>query len=172
MSDRALGEILAHLEECPDLCEVDYSAVQPDLSADDLVYLLVAIRDARAAYATLYDVVQKELLANMGEKQIVVDGVGEVEVKHATKRTQWDHEQLIPAVVGRLADEPGMFFDPDDGVLLPFQTIGHNVARRLRECVSFGAGKVTGLREVGIDPSEYCVEEYGKAQIKLPKREL
>lgn len=162
-----LARIVQHLAECPGDLEGEFVEAQ-ETEPEPIAVVLAAIRRCRADLAEFADEVEKALLAVMGEKNLEVPGVGLVEVKKATRRTQWQHDDLLAAVVARLADEPGVFFDPEDGVFLPSQTIGHNIARRLRECVSFGAGKVTGLRALGIDPSEYCTEDEGRYAIKMP----
>lgn len=166
-----LAVVVQALTEFAEEMHADYIVAEPH-TPEALAIVLVAIRECRAELANLYDHVERDLLSVMDEKKMVVEGVGEIEVKHATRRTKWEHETLIPAILSRLADEPGVFFDPDDGTFLPNQTVGANVARRLNECVSFGGGKVTGLRAIGLDPDEFCETDYGKAQIKLPARQL
>jgi hypothetical protein len=99
----------------------------------------------------------------------VVEGLGEVEIKRRTKRTAWRHDELLPVVVARIMDEPTTLYD-DDGTLLPYAQIGHNVASRLRECIGLGAGKVTGLRAMGIQPDEFCKEEADGYAVQLPPR--
>lgn len=168
-----LAEIVQSLTEMPDDLLADYVTVTAtdEIPPEALAVVLVAIRECRMQLASLSSTIERDLLQIM-PKKLIVAGVGEVEAKRTSSRTAWDYETLIPAIVGRVADEPGMFFDPEDGTQLPYQTIGHNIARRLRECVSFSGGKVTGLRALGIDPSEYCHETWGDAQVKLPARQL
>lgn len=172
----SLATLVQSLTEYAHEATTDYAIAcedeEPINNPEALAIVLVAIRECRAELANLYDVVERDCLGEMGEKRMLVGGVGEVEVKHATTRTAWEYDSLVPAIVARLADEPGVFYDPKDGVFLPSATIGANVARRLRECLSISGGKVTGLRALGIDPDEYCHTEHGKAQIKLPKRTL
>ena len=153
----------------PDAMETAYT---PSDITEDFVHLLAALRDARASLATFADRVERDLLAVMGERSITVEGVGLVEAKKSVRRTKWDHDSLVASIVSRLADEPDVFFDPEDGVLLPHARIGHNVARRMRECISFGAGKVTGMRAIGLSPDEFCEEDESHWSVKLPSRSL
>jgi len=53
-----------------------------------------------------------------------------------------------------------------------FEREAHAVARVLRDCVSFGAGKVTGLRARGITPDEFCQETVDGYSVVLPPRSI
>lgn len=141
-------------------------------SADDLALLLDAVRQCRAELASFATEAEKVLLSEMGERSIEVMGLGLVEAKKSIRRTGWKHDELIAAVVARVADEPGVFFNVEDGALLPFATIGHNVAARLRACIGFGAGKVTGLKAIGLQPDEFCTQDDGAWSVKLPGRDV
>lgn len=167
----SLATLVQALTEFAEDCETDFDKRESDDPAA-LAVVLAAVREARAGLAEFAAEVERVLLAEMGEKAIEVEGLGLVEAKRSVRRTGWDHETLIPHVVARLADEPGVFFDPDDATLLPYATIGHNVARRLKECISFGAGKVTGLRAIGLDPDEYCSADEAHWSVRLPARQL
>ena len=48
---------------------------------------------------------------------------------------------------------------------------GWEAAQALRECISFGAGKVTGLRARGLQPDEYCKETPDGWSVQLPPRD-
>lgn len=136
---------------------------------DDIARLMVNIRDLRASLRDTLTELEHEFVASMnGDKKLEVDGLGEFAVKRKTSRTGWDHDALISAVVARIVDEPSMVWDPTTGEMLPPNAIGANVARRLRDAISFGAGKVTGLRALGLDPDEYCHEEDAGYGVQLP----
>jgi hypothetical protein len=141
------------------------------VNAEALAFLLAAIRDCRQDLAALYKRIETDLMNEAGEKRFVVEGGGEVEIKHTTKRTQWRHSDLLAAVIARVMDEPATIYDQETGELLPYMTIGHNVTERLRDCVSLGAGKVTGIRAIGLQPDEFCHEEDGGYSVKLWPRE-
>lgn len=157
---QTLTELVAHL---------DYTPVE---TAEEGALVLAAIRDCRADLAVLHDEVTKDLCAVAGEKSFEVDGLGLVEIRQSRRRTQWRKDELIPAVIARIADEPGVVFDRETGERLPPHQLAHNVAVRLGECVSFGAGKVTGLRGIGLEPDEFCVEDEAAWSVKLPGRAL
>jgi hypothetical protein len=149
--------------------DAEYHALEEPLPPEALSIMLAAIRDCRAGLNVLYQRVEADLLLTAGEKRFVVEGMGEVQIKRKTKRTQWDHDRLLAAVIARVMDEPATIFDEETGELLPYVTIGHNVGRRIRECVSLGAGKVTGIRAIGLSPDEFCVEEVEGYSVALPK---
>jgi hypothetical protein len=86
---------------------------------------------------------------------------GRVEVKPSVQRTKWDHESLWAQVTARGRDERQV--DKDTGEVL--ESEGEAVARTLRACVGQGPWKVTGLREIGLDPDEYCEKSYGAPKV-------
>jgi len=143
------------------------------LSADECAHVMAAVRDARADLADLGRLVEQLFVAQVGNaRHYVVEGLGELEIRRATKRTRWRHDALLAAVIARVMDEPATIYDPATGELLPYTQIGHNVTARLRECVSFGAGKVTGIRAIGLQPDEFCDEEPGAKSVQLPPRQI
>ena len=139
-------------------------------SRDELVTLLVYIRDLRADLAALAKAVECELMPLAGEKQFVVPNIGEVTIRKQTRRTGWKHDLLLPVLIARIMDEPETIFDRETGELLPYVQIGHNLTRRLRECVSFGAGKVTGLKAIGLDEEDFCTVTPDGYGVELPPR--
>lgn len=161
---QALSDIAAELE-----AEYD-SGVDDELpTAEKLGVVLCALRDCRADLAVLAKKVEGGFLSMAGERYIVVDGYGEFQAQKKTKRTKWQWDTLVPAVISRVMDEPGTIYD-DDGTLLPYATIGHNVAAKLHDCIGFSAGKVTGLRAIGLQSDEFCTETPDGWSVKLPKR--
>ena len=144
-----------------------------NLGADESAHIMAAVRDARADLADLGHLAEQLFLVRVGNaRHYVVEGLGELEIRRATKRTRWRHDELLSAVIARVMDEPATIYDPFTGELLPYTQIGHNVTGRLRECVSFGAGKVTGIRAIGLQPDEFCEEEPGAMSVQLPPRQL
>lgn len=149
--------------------ELEYNETG-DLSQEALTVLVAAVRDCRAGLDVLGKRIEQDLIHNAGTKRFVVEGIGEVEIKKSTKRTAWQWDDLLSAVISRVMDEPATLYD-GDGTLLPYVQIGYNLGAKLRECVGMNYGKVTGLRALGIDPGEYCTEEDDGWSVKLPKRE-
>jgi hypothetical protein len=133
------------------------------------------LRDASPQVLAIYIKQGRELIANfrtfvetleqryaeVGPKQVTYTGVGNVEVKRATSRTQWDHEGLWAKVAAMALDERKV--DPDTG---EFEREAEVVARVLRDCAT-PSWKVTGLRAHGIDPEEYCSTAYGKPSVVI-----
>lgn len=144
---------------------------EPNKSRAASVLMLIGIRDLRQDLASLAHDIEAALVED-APRHMMIEGVGEIEVKTATRRTGWQHDALVAQVVARAIDEPGTIYDPETGELLPYAAIGANIAARLRDCVSFGAGKLTGLRSVGLDPDEFCRVEESHRQVVLPRREL
>ena len=136
-------------------------------SPEDLALILADLRDLKSTAGEVYSQVEHTLLGVMGEKQVEVAGLGVVEIKRRTKRTAWRHDELIPVVVARALDERRV--DEETG---EFEREAHAVARVLRDCVSFGAGKVTGLRARGITPDEFCQETVDGYSVVLPPRSI
>jgi hypothetical protein len=129
-----------------------------------LTYVLAAIRDCRADLAALYAKVELMLLAAAGERRFLVDGLGEVEIRRSTKRTQWDSEALTRRLVAMARDE--RILDEKTGEYEPPEEA---VARVLSECVR-PSWRVTPLRARHIDETEYCTVEEGAYSVQLPPR--
>lgn len=149
-----------------DYNDADHHVFDPDTYA----IILAAIRDCRADLAALAKQVEGELLVASGEKRFVVEGLGEFEIRKNIKRTGWQHDDLLTVLLARIADEPGVWCDIETGEKNPPVEIGRRITQRLRECVSFGNGKVTGLRAIGLQPDEFCKEEPDGYSVKLPPR--
>lgn len=130
----------------------------------DGVFLLAALRDMKQDLARVYEATEKHLLSLMGDKKMEVDGIGLVEVKRRTKRTQWRHDELWPVVVARALDE--RLLDEETG---EYESAAEVVSRVLRDCMS-PSWKVTGLRARGIQPDEFCTEEQEGYSVVLPSR--
>lgn len=145
---------------------------ETDTSLDETAFLLQAARAHRAAMRDVELLLEQRLVRLAGtDRKPVVEGLGQVEIRRKTKRLAWRHDEMIPAVVSRIVDERDVLWDPESGSMLPPAQIGANVTARLRECVSFGAGKVTGLRALGLQPDEFCREEPDGVSVQLPARD-
>lgn len=131
-----------------------------------VAYVLARLRDIKQDAARAYDEVERHLLSIAGEKSYEIDGLGVVEIKGSPKRSAWRHDELIPVIVARALDERQK--DPETGEILEREA--EAVARVMRECIGFGAGKVTGLRARGIQPDEFCTESEMTYSVKLPPR--
>jgi hypothetical protein len=153
-------EIAAVLEELA--CVVDAC-----VDRDTLVKLRWNLREARVHLDEVAAAADQHLLAEAGERTFDVPGIGRVEIKVKKKRTGWRHDELVPALVAKAREE--RLLNSETGDVEPE---GVTVARVLRDCISFGAGKVTGLRRRGFQPDEWCNEEPDGWQVVLPPREV
>lgn len=133
---------------------------------EDYVRLLVAIRETRSNLSTLTHRIERELLAVMGDRRFVVEGVGEVICRKATKRTKWDHHALMMRVVARALDE--RILDASSG---EYESEGSAVARVMEACARPN-WRVTALRELGIDPDEWCEVDEDAWSVQLPGRDI
>ncbi len=146
-------------------------------SQDELVRMLDEIRTAREELETTFHAIEKVLIAkrlaqhpNGGIPALNVEGLhGPAEFHRKVSRTQWRKEELIPVVVSRLIDEPGVVWDAD-GERLPVAESAQRFTDRLGDCIGWGAPKVTGLRAIGLDPAEWSNEEWGSVSVQLPPR--
>lgn len=152
----AVGDAVAALE---DLALV----VGHLVDRDRLAATLVDVRDVKKLAADVYSTVETALVSEAGEKSFDVPSLGRFEVRKKTKRSGWRHDELVPVLVAKANEERRL--NTESGEV---ETEGHAVARVLRACISFGAGKVTGLRERGLQVDEWCNEEDDGYAVMLP----
>lgn len=142
--------------------------LQTELAAtddrDELVRLLVYIRDLRADLAMVAKDAERELLARAGERRWVVEGTGEVAVRKATKRSHWDNDGLTRCLVALALDE--RIVDVETG---EYEPAWEAVARVLSEC-SRPSWRVTPLRARGLAVDEFCSETDQGWSVELPPR--
>ncbi len=150
LARRTIGEGLTQLVD---------EAIGSDDPAE-VARALAALRDLKADAATVFADVEQHLLACMGERTLEVPGLGLFESKRKTKRTGWDHDALVKDVIART-----------DGCAISGLPDAEETAAALRECISFGAGKATGLRARGLQPDEYCSETPDGYSVQLPPRD-
>lgn len=131
---------------------------------------LIALRDLKATVAAAYAEVEALALSVMGDKKVEVPGVGLVESKKKAARSKWEHDDLFKHVVARIADEE-LLTDPETGERRPPAAVAAEVVNRLRDVMS-PSWKVTGLRDLGIDETEFCNVRDDGYSLALPPREL
>ena len=134
-----------------------------------LAGVLADLRDHRQDVARVYDEIEQWVIHQAGDRRIEVPNLGVVEIKSSVRRTGWMHDDLFRSVIARLADEPGVFYDPEEGCLLPTSQMASNVVSVLREVLS-PSWKVTGLRKIGLDPDEYAQVDEKHWNVQLPPR--
>ena len=153
-----LTTLLALLDELDRLVDVQ-------VDRDSLAALLVGLRDVKTSAARVFANAERALLSEAGEKTFDVAGLGRFEAKKSIKRSAWRFDELVPVLVAKANEE--RHYDANTGTV---EGEGEAVARVLRDCVSFGYGKVTGLRARGIDVDEWCQVDGEAWSIVLPKR--
>lgn len=134
-------------------------------AADEVALLLAALRDAKQAVAECFDKVESYLTAcrptvvntKTGEikpvREMLVVGLGTVEFKSSTRRTDWRNDDLWRDVVKHAKDNDG------DPIAL------------LSECAR-PSWRVGPLRAIGLNPADYCVEELEAVKPVLPPRDI
>ena len=163
--DHTTGEILDDTIELARqqlgvaITELHHEALLAD-DPKDLARALAVTRDAKADLAVVFRDIEDRLTGHWPDEAdaVVVDGLGVFGLHRRTKRTGWDHDSLIADIVATVdtTDNP----DPTSAVVAA-----------LRACISFGAGKVTGLRARGLQPDEYCQETDGGLTVEMPPRD-
>lgn len=134
------------------------------IDRDEMVRMLVEIRDFRSDLAAFAKDVERELLARAGERRWVVEELGEVAVRKNTKRSRWDNEGLTAKVVALALDE--RVLDESTG---EYESAHAAVARVLSEC-SRPSWRLTPLRARNVQIDEYCEQEDAGWSVELPPR--
>lgn len=168
--DHTTGEILEDTIELARrqlgvaVTELHHEALIADQPAD-LARALAILRDLKQDAATIYAEIEQRYLDSLPDyrDRVEVPGLGLVETHRRTKRKAWDMDAVVVDVLDATANEVGVETTAD---LDPWVAV-----RALRECISFGAGKVTGLRARGLQPDEYCQETPDGWSVQLPPRD-
>lgn len=137
---------------------------------DTLVWLVSDLNLHKKMTGDCADEVKKAVFPLAGERQFDVPNLGRVEVKKSRTYTKWQHDEVFRAVIARLADEPGVFYDPESGERLPPSQMAANVVGALRDVLS-PSWKLAGLRNLGLDESEFCEVKENGWSLKLPSRQ-
>lgn len=99
------------------------------------------------------DEVETHLLAVMdghAETKVDIDGMRFTR-KATRKRKAWKWDELFTHLTPAIRHKPRLLHD--DGEV---EDDTARAVRILRDCLSLSAGKVTGLRDIGLDPDEFC----------------
>lgn len=167
--DHTTGEILEDTIEIARrqlgtaITELHHEALLADDPAD-LARALACARDFKADLATVYKDIEDRLIGSWPEHgDLEVPTLGLFGLHRRTKRTGWDHDALVADVLDAAATDVGV---ETTGDLDPWIAVA-----ALRKAISFGAGKVTALRQLGLQPDEYCREEHDGMTVELPPRD-
>lgn len=159
MTDDTIEQARRDLGQTVTFLAAETARLTDDTDIPDLARALCVIRDTRQDLATIAADCEQQMLALMGDRRVEVVGLGVFESHRRIKRTGWDHDALVHDVLDTV----------DIGAGLPAEAF--DIVAALRECISFGAGKVTGLRARGLTPDEYCQETPDGWSIQLPPRD-
>ncbi len=132
-----------------------------DLSLDELdpkdteLIAYAMIEEARKNLGLVASLLEKKLVKVM-PRDYTQDGVGTWEKRKKTNRTSWDREELVRDVLD------SRLFDPitgEDKYPSPLDKVCH--------VWNLGAPRTTALRELGLDPDEYCTSEDAGFSLRL-----
>lgn len=137
-----------------------HAAGDLDVDIDGAAYLLDMARTARAHVSAVEQALTEHIAGLWRERRdpspVEVPGLGLVGVKYGAERKQWDHEGLTAAVVdSNLAAVDGQIPDP------------FTVARWVTAAAAPSYWRTGVLRDLDIDPDEYCTRLKGRASVVI-----
>jgi hypothetical protein len=153
----ALAELFANADDwvLERVQEFDPRPRLAHLTLESAARLLVLVRAAKAALAVGEGDLQRHVAELMGNKQVEVPGLGVLVKHYAGSRKGWDHESCRRAVVARLADElPYAGAVDANGERVPTAAMVSGVLDEWAKVCGY-QWKVTGLRDLGLDPDLY-----------------
>lgn len=122
------------------------------------------IRPLLADLKSVTEAIEADLAALMPTKTVEIPGVGVLERRKGQDRKAWDWPELLPLLIR-------MYVDPDGTGEMPGPA---EVIDRMRELIVDVIGvtpskspKVRPLREMGIDPDEFCESKPGRVSVQL-----
>lgn len=131
-----------------------------DALAIGLAQLEPILRDLR----DLARAIEDDVARLMPAKTVEVPGLGMVERRRGTDRKSWDWEGLLPTLIRLVVDPDGTGEMPDAG----------EVVSRMRALISEVIGvtpskgpRVRQLRELGLDPDEWCESSPGRVSVQI-----
>lgn len=131
---------------------------------ETLIYGLVQLLPLVKDLSELARAVKQDIAATMPSRWVEIEGVGRVERKPDNRRSDWDWDQLLPRLIR-------MYVDPDGNGALPEPA---EVMDRMRELIVDVIGvtpskgpRVTPLREMGLDPDEWCSVTRDKHTVQI-----
>jgi len=131
-------------------------------SAENAVALLAFVRHVRTRLGDAEEELVRFLADVLPWGQTTgFDGIGAATVRGGSTRTRWKHDELIPKVAERIADEMGYPVGPI-----------REVIDRWLSCASpsWKLGKAedgSGIRGLGLDPDEFCEKTPGPPRVDL-----
>lgn len=132
-------------------------------TVDDLAALLHQCRDARRALTDLEHLVEDTLASKLTDKRTELDGMV-LEMRGGNVRKKWDSERLLSEVLRRGIDPDGTGVLPEPAELL--ERARSVVARCVPVTPSLG-WRVGALRDLGLDPDEWCETTPGRKSVQI-----
>lgn len=119
-----------------------------------------ALEDANRVLAMIRGDLARRIGDELPEKQWTIEGLGTVERHYRKSRTEWRKDELLRDVLDvRIVDEQTgelRFATPLEKVLYVW---------------NLPAPRTTALRELGLDPDDYCHAEPGGVNLQLHRTE-
>lgn len=104
-----------------------------------------------------------QVLAGHGQYRLRVDDLPPV-VRYTPKdRKEWRRDEII-SVLRRLVPDTDRLMSPVTGEV---EGDAEVLLRLVQDCISLGAGKVTGLRKHGLDPDEFSTTTPGVERLRI-----
>lgn len=131
-----------------------------DLPLAELVAWYVAVDSLAKDVATFKDGISQALYEAMPTSTMVVEGVGVLERKSGAKRKNYDGALLLSNLASRLSDEAINLRGPD-GETPPLAAVVEMTANTVAAATgatapSFAGWRSGKLKELGINPNDYC----------------
>jgi hypothetical protein len=145
---RLILETAQHIEGLA--YDYEPETIEPDLVA--WAMLEEANRALSAARTALAD----KLARALPDKRVTVEGVGTFEMHAGKKRTKWDKEALLSAVLD------SRLVDTETGELLDETPVG-----KVLTVWNLGVPRTTALKARNIDPDEFCETEPAPWSLQL-----
>jgi hypothetical protein len=139
---------LAARQTIADILEDCQASDDPETAAARWLELEAIRDDAARAVAEAGEWAAK-VMASQGQYRVEANGVRIVRNRPKARKA-WRHDELCADVLKHVPEQA--LLNTTTGEVEPER---HTTLRLLRDCVSFGGGKVTGLRKLGMDPDEY-----------------
>jgi hypothetical protein len=130
-----------------------------------LAFLLAELRRLQADLRLLIDTVEQDCYRLLPDKRTEIDGLGVLEKRKGTDRRAWQSIDLLDEIL-RVA-----VVDRETGVVLDDETmIRQRIHEVLVDAVPFNPSlgwRVTALRELGLDPDEWCETKPGRESVQV-----
>lgn len=140
--------------------EVDVPAMLDDCTDDEAVRLLADLRERRLKLAEVESYVETQVSRRLGKGKHKAAG-WQVQVHSDGRWTDWRHDDVAWKVCRDIA------VDPATGEVVPeVAQIVDEVRSRILNCAR-PSWRLTPLRDLGLDPSDFATWQCGRASVTL-----